>query len=213
MISAETQTVYEFQDIPCKDCIYVASCAEELDFHIENAHYDEDDADEPSKTLSENPYNCNICSRKNATWGDLRYHLKTMHAETVRTCKFYLLGKCDFPENVCWFMHRNPSTAPSSQTLKEYKCGICKNVFLHKNDFMKHRKIDHTQFVPNCRDNENEACRSEKNCCWYIHEDEKEIPHQESSGMMARLFYSLNHGGGRKCFITCLGNSNSFCFS
>ena len=25
MVSAETQTVYEFQDIPCKDCIYVAS--------------------------------------------------------------------------------------------------------------------------------------------------------------------------------------------
>ena len=38
---------------------------------------------------------------------------------------------------------------------KEYKFGICENVFLHKTDFMKLRKQDHTQFVPECRDNVN----------------------------------------------------------
>ena len=69
MISAESQTEYEFQDIPCKDCIYVASCAEELDWHIDDAHHDEDD-DEPSETVSQNPYNCNICGRRNSNWGE-----------------------------------------------------------------------------------------------------------------------------------------------
>ena len=40
--SVECQTEYEFQDIPCKDCIYVASCLDELNWHIENDHADED---------------------------------------------------------------------------------------------------------------------------------------------------------------------------
>ena len=118
IISAESQTEYEFQDIPCKDCIYVASCAEELDFHVGDAHYDEDD-DGPSESVSQSPYNCNICGRRNSKWGELRSHLKIMHAETVRPCKFFLLDKCDFPENVCWFMHTKPDTTFSQQTLKE----------------------------------------------------------------------------------------------
>ena len=121
--SAETQTVYEFQDIPCKDCIYVASCAEELDFHIENVHWDDDDG--PSETVSESPYNCNICSKRNSNWGDLRCHLKTMHPGTVRTCKFFLLGKCDFPENVCWFMHTKPNTTLSPCRLSKSILVVC----------------------------------------------------------------------------------------
>ena len=157
-----------------------------MDFHIENVHWDDDDG--PSETVSESPYNCNICSKRNSNWGDLRCHLKTMHPGTVRTCKFFLLGKCDFPENVCWFMHTKSSTTLSPQTLKEYKCGICENVFLHKTDFMKHRKKVHTQFVPECRDNVNGACRYEKIGCWYMHEDTEDSPHQESSNMMTRLF-------------------------
>ena len=71
------------------------------------------------------------------------------------------------------------------QTLKEYKC---ENVFRQKTDCMKHRKQDHTQFVPECRDTVNGACRYEKNGCLYIHEDTKDSPHEESSSMMNRLF-------------------------
>ena len=37
-VSAETQTESEFQDYHCKDCIYVASCMEELDWHAGDAH-------------------------------------------------------------------------------------------------------------------------------------------------------------------------------
>jgi hypothetical protein len=121
IISAESQTEYEFQDIPCKDCIYVASCAEELDFHIRYAHYDEDD----SETVSQSPYNCTICGRRNSNWGELRSHLKMMHPETVRPCKFVLLEKCFFSKNVCWFIHTKPDTTFSQQTLKEYKSCIC----------------------------------------------------------------------------------------
>ena len=69
--SIECQTEYEFQDIPCKDCIYVASCLEELNWHIENDHADEDEVNEfaiPS------PFNCNICGKRNSNKCELRSH-------------------------------------------------------------------------------------------------------------------------------------------
>ena len=40
--SIESQTESEFQDYHCQHCIYVASCIDELDWHIENAHADEE---------------------------------------------------------------------------------------------------------------------------------------------------------------------------
>ena len=36
--SKETQTKSEFQDYPCNECVYSASCMEELDWHFENYH-------------------------------------------------------------------------------------------------------------------------------------------------------------------------------
>jgi DNA-directed RNA polymerase subunit RPC12/RpoP len=161
-----------------------------LDFHIENAYYDDDD-DGPSETFSQSPYNCNICGRRNSNWGDLRSHLKMMHPESVRPCKFFLLGKCDFPENICWFMHTKPSTTSSPQTLTEYKCGICEKTFHQKTDFMNHRKQEHVQFVPECKEYVNGACRFEKNGCWFRHcevESAQAKMKEDEPSMMDRLF-------------------------
>ena len=134
--SIETQTESEFQDYYCQHCIYVASCVEELDWHIENAHAEE----EPSDIELQRPYGCNICAKRNVNKGQLMIHIRTMHPETVRTCKFFIIGKCDFPDNVCWFMHTKSNTSSSPQMLKQFKCGFCENVFEHKSDFMSHRK-------------------------------------------------------------------------
>ena len=43
--SIESQTESEFQDYYCQHCIYVASCVDELEWHIENAHADEEPFD------------------------------------------------------------------------------------------------------------------------------------------------------------------------
>ena len=184
--SIECQTEYEFQDIPCKDCIYVASCLEELNWHIENGHEDEDG--ELTEFAPPSPDNCKICGKRNSNKVDLRIHLKVTHPETVRPCRFFVLGKCDFPESICWFIHTKPSTALSPQTFQEYKYGLCEKVFQQKNDFMHHRKQNHKQFVPKCGDYINGSCRLENNVCWFIHQVTNESPEHESSDMMTRLF-------------------------
>ena len=77
--SIESQTESEFQDYYCQHCIYVASCVDELDWHIKNAHTDEG----PSDIDLQKPYSCNICAKKNANKGQLMSHIRTIHPETV----------------------------------------------------------------------------------------------------------------------------------
>ena len=98
-VSSETQTESEFQDYHCKDCIYVASCMEELDWHAGDA-YNQDDPEESEEFIL-HPYSCNICAKRNANQGDLMSHRKNKHPEFIRTCKFFIKGKCDFPASVC----------------------------------------------------------------------------------------------------------------
>ena len=65
--SIESQTESEYQDYHCQNCIYVASCIDELDWHIENAHADE----EPFDVDSQKPYSCNICAKKECKQGSI----------------------------------------------------------------------------------------------------------------------------------------------
>jgi hypothetical protein len=78
--------------------------------------------------------------------------------------------------------------------LKQFKCGFCENVFEHKSDFMNHRKKQHTQSVPACRDNINGTCRRDTSTCWFKHEDSNhENTEHESSDMMKRLFEMMEN--------------------
>ena len=36
--SEETQSESEYTDFPCQEYVYVASCSEELNWHLENEH-------------------------------------------------------------------------------------------------------------------------------------------------------------------------------
>ena len=91
-------------------------------------------------------------------------------------------------------MHTKPSTNFSPQTLKEYKCGICEKVLHHKTDFMNHRKKEHAQFVPECREYMNGACRYEKNGWWFRHCDVEPAEMQAAEpAMMDRLFKMMEH--------------------
>ena len=77
----------------------------------------------------------------------------------------------------------------SPQTLKEYKCGICEKVFHHN-----HRKNEHSQFVPKCREYINGACRYEQNGCWFRHCDLEPSKMQAAeAAMMDRLFKMMEH--------------------
>ena len=185
--SIESQTESEFQNFSCQDCVYVASCIDELDWHLENEH----NYDKPDESEIPNPYSCNICGKRNNNNGELMSHRKNIHPETIRTCKYFIMGRCDFPESVCWFMHTIGSTTSAPQTLNEYKCGLCDKVFKIKSDFMNHRRRTHKEFVAVCKDNINACCRFDADACWFKHEDTKEIPNVQSTDLITRLFQMM----------------------
>ena len=55
------------------DCVSVASCIDELDWHLENEH----NYDKPEESEIPNPYSCNICGKRNNNNGELMSHRKT----------------------------------------------------------------------------------------------------------------------------------------
>ena len=185
--SEETQTESEYTDFPCQECVYVASCIEELNWHLENEHNHE----EAEELDFNNHLNCNICGKRNANNGELMTHRKNSHPETIKTCKYFVKGKCGFPESVCWFNHKIRETNSATltpQTLMQFHCGFCKKIFTNKSDFMKHRVREHEEYVPECRNNLNGCCTFSAKECWFKHESSTENQELESPEIVKRLF-------------------------
>ena len=63
-------------------------------------------------------------------------------------------GVCEFEPEVCWYRHE----LPSSQTITEFKCSLCGKIANSKPDLMKHRKIEHSEYVPSCLKDKSDAC-------------------------------------------------------
>ena len=94
--SIETQTLYDDEnglEFPCKECVFVATCEDELRFHGDNEHDTEESI--------EFKYCCKICEHKTNDMGELMMHRKILHPRTIRRCKFFAKGACSFDENDC----------------------------------------------------------------------------------------------------------------
>ena len=55
----------------------------------------------------------------------------------------------------------------------DYPCKHCDKMFGLRSDLMKHKKTDHLDTVPRCRDFLQGNCNSPANSCWYIHTTEQ----------------------------------------
>lgn len=155
----QTQTESEDNDIEfaCKVCIFEADCVDELRWHLQSVH-----------GIGDYEYNfaCKICRKPFDIKSDLMYHVKKEHRRSMAHCKYFQNDQCNFTDEKCWFVHEK-----ETETLKKYKCGICGNVFETKNNFMTHRKTEHTHQVKQCINHINNKCVFDKKC-WYIHSDE-----------------------------------------
>ena len=174
----------------------MASCDEELNWHLSNDHEQEEDvSDDPEL------YSCNICGKRNVDKGQLMVHRKSRHSKSIKTCSYFLKGICDFPDNVCWFSHNPNVNTTKPQTLKQFNCNMCGCIFKNKSEFMKHRKIEHPNNISPCRDFNSGYCRLDAKTCWYTHDDKECNPHNENSesvnSMMNRLFTMMEQFGER----------------
>ena len=187
--------------IPCSICIYVATCEEQLNWHMDDEHDIKTDlfyeTDFPCeicgkfcRTEEDLKYHlekhefgshscephlmhneiemlvCNFCENKFETKKDLMVHKKKEHREKVRMCWNYSTGKCEFVENVCWFLHTNTSISA------EVDCNLCGKVFLNIDQLSNHKKIEHVISVQHCKNEKSNGCKYGDQKCWYRHDSQ-----------------------------------------
>ena len=110
----ESQTMSdqpEEVEIPCKQCIVIATCEEELNWHMNSEHSLDSNCDAP--------FSCNICGRNCQTKNELMAHRKVKHPLTIKICRYFIRGECRFGDDVCWYSHQVSRTNDIPQTLTE----------------------------------------------------------------------------------------------
>ena len=195
-VDLETQTSSNPGDtepqIPCRLCIYVATCEEQLNWHMDDEH------DLNTDMYYETDFPCEICGKWCRTGADLTYHLKkhevvkSVHPKEGKTCSYFLDGCCVFDSNECWFNHPDLSKVDSvSRTLKSLKCRFCEKTFQNKSELMVHRKLEHPQKISACKKEMDGSCRFGDDKCWYAHKSSLHIKQTENLNQDPELINRL----------------------
>ena len=188
----QTQTSLDPGDptvqIPCRICLHVATCEEELNWHMDDEHNVQTDM------YFETDFPCETCGKWCRSEADLNYHIRkhqciqNVPSEVVKTCPYFLDGCCAFDSKKCWFDHPELSKASSvSRKQKSVKCRFCENFFETKREFMEHRKLEHPEKISACKKEMDGSCRFGVEKCWYAHH----IPNQnlnQDPELLNRLF-------------------------
>ena len=112
-------------------------------------------------------FQCTKCEQQFSSKWNLNNHIRDSH-EKSKVCQFYNRGKCNFPETVCWDIHKKEDTV--NPTTKDHlECHTCRNVFNSKHLLMMHRLNEHPEKIKPCRD--QESCT--RQVCWYKHKKSK----------------------------------------
>jgi hypothetical protein len=195
--SKGSQTFAREIQICCNVCIYVATCEEQLNWHMGYEHDLSDESyfdkefycdvcsrwfDIESNMLNHRKEHekkqqhgmsndddklcCNFCDESFSTKRELMRHKKTMHIENVAICRQYATGTCDFGDQYCWFSH---CKSKQNHEVSIFKCKSCEKEFIFQSDCLKHRKQEHTNSVPPCRNERNGTCRFGSLNCWFNH--------------------------------------------
>ena len=78
-------------------------------------------------------------------------HYKREHADSVSDCWNFNAGVCEWGKN-CWFLH-------SEERIKtDFKCIVCDEKIQTKMIFMDHRKRNHENLTPKCKNISNGSC-------------------------------------------------------
>ena len=156
-------------EIPCKECIFMASCEDELRWHMTTSH-------EHPKPDHYDKISCKDCGKGFYSKGEIMTHRKEVHPNLIKACSYFLEGKCSFEESDCWYSHKRTK----STVEKEFQCRFCEKIFKRKHEFMIHRKNEHKNVIPTCREHQNGTCRFTTIECWYKHEENlKNYEHEE----------------------------------
>lgn len=149
--------------IPCQICIYVATCEEQLNWHMENDH------DITTDLQYETDFPCGICGKWCRSEADLTYHLKKHELDSL-TCKSKSLNN-------------------ESEMLT---CNFCDGKFATKRELMLHKKKVHSEKVRICWNNSNRECEFGDNACWFLHTKTSNSD-QVDCTICGQVFPNINH--------------------
>ena len=205
MSSTGSQTYAKEIKICCNVCIYVATCEEELNWHMGYEHDKTDDSyfdkdfycdicsrwfekeDEMKKhridhqkppvvNTQSDTLNCNFCDETFQTKHLLMHHKKKAHGEKVTNCWKFVSGHCDYGDENCWFSH---GRSVENHEKEPFRCRTCAKVFMIQSECLKHRKKEHSHLVPLCMHEKGGTCKFGHLNCWFLHENENETNKNE----------------------------------
>ena len=156
-------------ELNCGDCDFQAHTGHELNNRLNLKHHNQ--AKQGSGNL-----NCNICGEQFSDYWNLMNHRRDVHPERRRRCRNDLAGEFERSGEECWWKHapENTTTEKRSANDSRQSCNICDEISASKVFLMVHKKEEHEESVPVCRDFQRGNCEYPLNKCWYKHVTQEE---------------------------------------
>jgi hypothetical protein len=86
---------------------------------------------------------CRSCGSGFDAKRELMKHRKEDHTKSIRTCKYFLRGICDFESNICWYSHEEKQD--DRRKPKSYNCDVCELNFSSKAQLAVHINDSHRE--------------------------------------------------------------------
>ena len=103
----------------CQECEYPADDMFDLGGHMVEFH---------SEEVVKSGIICHFCDETFDTMDSAMKHRKQVHKDKVNHCIFFMEGKCEYGDALCWFIHEVDSYIPF-QDATELKCKKCDKLF------------------------------------------------------------------------------------
>ena len=170
MNSQSCQTFFDDILISCNLCIFVATCEEELNYHMYDGHDLSDDSH-----FDRVDY-CKICRRWCNNENELKIHME--EHQVVKVCSRTTNQNYD---------------SESNSTL--FNCNFCEETFGSTRNLMTHKKKHHEHKLAPCRNFSAGNCHYGEALCWFSHnEGVKNAETREANcNICGKTFSTLNH--------------------
>ena len=160
----QTKADSQYVEISCTECIFLASCEDELNYHMGEEH------NKDFISYFETDFPCSVCDRWCKSEKDLNHHMKIYHGKRVKFCSV----DCKPCDNIIGKDENETGKKDSMDMSVEeqkfkYTCNTCKDNFESKNELMMHRKKKHVEKVQVCWNFVSSKCQFVEDLCWFRH--------------------------------------------
>ena len=97
-------------------------------------------------------------------------HKKQKHIEKVCFCWNFPTNTCIHGDEKCWFVHE---PEPEPKAFDDFDCNLCDEEFKLQSEFLKHRKMNHEDKVPACKNFKAGNCVFGNEKCYFKHEKDE----------------------------------------